>query len=121
MTWRSGGLRPRLDPVAYVFVTAAQVPPGLEPFAVIREAEGLTLVAAATAAATAGLSAGWLAARITLEVNSSLSDVGMTAWFSGRLADAGISCNVIAAIHHDHLFVPHERGAEALRVLLAPP
>ena len=39
MTWRSGGLMPRLDPVAYVFVTAPQVPPGLEPFAVIREAE----------------------------------------------------------------------------------
>ena len=121
MNWRNGGLRPRLDPVAYVFVTASQVPPGLEPFAVIREDEGLTLVVAATAATTSGLPAGWLAARITLEIDSTLSDVGLTAWFSGRLADAGISCNVIAAFNHDHLFVPHERGAEALRLLQARP
>jgi hypothetical protein len=38
---------------------------------------------------------------------------------SAKLAGAGISCNVIAASAHDHLFVPYERGAEALELLRA--
>ena len=34
------------------------------------------------------------------------------------LADAGISCNVIAGLAHDHLFVGWEQGEQA-RALLA--
>jgi uncharacterized protein len=121
LTWLPTGLRPRLDPAGYVFVTAPVVPPGLEPFAAIREDEGVTLVVSATQAAAAGLAGGWLAARITLQIDSALSDVGLTAYVSARLADAGISCNVIAAVHHDHLFVPYDQGSEALRLLAASP
>ncbi|HEY2126699.1 MAG TPA: hypothetical protein VGH77_05895, partial [Streptosporangiaceae bacterium] len=36
-----------------------------------------------------------------------------------ELARAGLSCNVIAGYHHDHLFVPHDRSAEAVTVLEA--
>jgi hypothetical protein len=35
--------------------------------------------------------------------------VGLTA----ALADRGISCNVIAGVYHDHLFVPDDRAEEA--------
>jgi hypothetical protein len=35
------------------------------------------------------------------------------------LADAGISCNVIAGLAHDHLFVDWDQGARALALLRA--
>ena len=31
---------------------------------------------------------------------------------------SGISCNVIAGFHHDHIFVPIEKAEEALQCLL---
>jgi hypothetical protein len=50
-------------------------------------------------------------------VHSALDAVGLTAAVSTALADAGLSCNVIAGYHHDHLLVPADRVAEALAVL----
>ena len=57
---------------------------------------------------------------ITLTVHSSLEAVGLTAAFATALTKAGISANVVAAFHHDHIFVPErdaERALEALRAL----
>ena len=50
---------------------------------------------------------------------SSLAGVGLTAAVSGALAEAGIPCNMIAALRHDHLFVPEEMGDRAMQVLKA--
>jgi hypothetical protein len=36
---------------------------------------------------------------------------------STALSDAGISCNVLAGYHHDHLLVPSDRADEAIAVL----
>ena len=58
-----------------------------------------------------------IAARITLRVGSALTDVGLTALFSHTLADAGISCNVIAGPAHDHLLVDWDQGPRALTLL----
>jgi hypothetical protein len=44
---------------------------------------------------------------------------GLAAAVSGALAAAGIACNVVAAVHHDHLFVPQDRAAEAMEILRA--
>jgi uncharacterized protein len=33
------------------------------------------------------------------------------------LGDAGISCNVVAAAFHDHIFVPIEKADLAMKVL----
>ena len=56
---------------------------------------------------------------ILVHPRSSLGAVGLTAAFSVALADAGISCNVIAGYYHDHLLVPHDRADEAVAVLRA--
>ena len=59
------------------------------------------------------------AAWITLEVHSSLAAVGLTAAFAGALAQANISCNVIAGYYHDHLFVARDDAERALSTLRA--
>jgi len=81
-------------------------------FAVIWEDEGIYCIVPTTTKDKASLFG-----KITLEVHSALEGVGLTAAVSTALADAGIACNVIAAFHHDHLFVPWERREEALGVL----
>ena len=55
--------------------------------------------------------------QITLGVFSALDGVGLTAAVSGALASLGIPCNVVAAYHHDHVFVPEARIDEALTAL----
>jgi hypothetical protein len=110
-------LQPALFPDPYVFVTATGVPSGATPFAVIAEDEGLTLVLTRDQADRYGLPYGYVAARITLTIGSDLAAVGLTAEVSRVLAGARISCNVIAGLHHDHLFVDAARGAEALDLL----
>jgi uncharacterized protein len=111
------GIEPRLYAEPYVFVSVPEPPPGLEPFAVIREDEGVTLVMRRDDADRAGLGYGYVAARITLAINSALDAVGLTAVVSRTLADAGISCNIIAGAAHDHLFVDWRRGPEAAALL----
>jgi hypothetical protein len=56
--------------------------------------------------------------RIALGVQSSLEAVGLTAAVAGALARQGISANMVAAFHHDHVFVPADRAEEALACLL---
>lgn len=113
-------MRPELHPGRYVFTTVAGEPPaGLRPVATVAEAEGLTLVLAKGEADAAGLGYEYEAAWITLRVHSALDAVGLTAAIAGALAEAGLSCNVVAGFHHDHLFVPYERAAEAMAVLEA--
>jgi uncharacterized protein len=109
-------IRPELSAEPYVFA-AGPPPPGVSPFAVIREDEGVTLILTRADADRAGLAYEYVAARITLRVSSALTDVGLTALFSRTLAVAGISCNVIAGLAHDHLFVDWDQAARALALL----
>ncbi len=88
------------------------------PFATVAEAEGQTVVADLVAMRAAGLtSQPW--ARISLTVHSDLEAVGLTAVFAGALGAEGISCNVIAGFHHDHLFVQWDRREDAMAALRA--
>jgi uncharacterized protein len=114
-------LSPELFDEPYVFVTVAGgAPPEVAMFAAILEDEGLTLVLTKADADRAGLEYSYTAARITLRVNSTLDEVGLTATVSRVLADAGISCNVIAGAAHDHLFVDWPNGHRALDLLRQP-
>lgn len=109
-------LSPRLNPGRFVFCsvpqpTVVQVAAALGSF---REAEGTTPILAREEAERLGLTYDYLAAWITLEVHSSLAAVGLTAAFAKALAGEGISCNVIAGFHHDHLFVAEADAERAL-------
>ncbi|MFI2780950.1 ACT domain-containing protein [Streptomyces sp. ALB3] len=115
------GMRPELRPGRYVYTTLAgrETPTGVTPVVTVSEPEGLTLVVPEPQAVASGLTYHFVAGWITLRVHSALEAVGLTAAVSLALTDAGISCNVVAGFHHDHLFVPYARAVEAVRVLEA--
>ncbi|MCX4749436.1 ACT domain-containing protein [Kitasatospora sp. NBC_01287] len=108
-------LRPVLNPGRFVFCTfTGRVPAGLRPVVTVAEAEGVTAVVEQEEADGLGLAYDYVAAWITLRTHSALSAVGLTAAVAGRLTEHGISCNVVAGFHHDHLFVPAARAEQAL-------
>ncbi|MCX2968502.1 ACT domain-containing protein [Streptomyces sp. TRM70308] len=112
------GMRPDLRPGPYVFSTVpGPVPDGVRPVVTVAEDEALTVVVPRAEADAAGLSYDYVAGWITLRVHSALAAVGLTAAVATALADAGISCNVVAGYHHDHLFVPYEVASVAVAVL----
>jgi uncharacterized protein len=82
-----------------------------------KEEEGITIVIEKKVADEMNLSYSFVSSWITLTVHSSLEAVGLTAAFSSALADAGISCNVIAAYNHDHIFVPVKEKLRAMEIL----
>lgn len=85
--------------------------------ATVHEDEGVTHVVPRVVADAHGWTYGFVAGWITLRVHSSLAAVGLTAAVSRVLAAAGISCNVLAGYHHDHLLVPANRVDEAVGLL----
>jgi hypothetical protein len=87
--------------------------------ATVNEGELTTVILPIEAAERAGHNVIVRLAWLTLTVRSSLEAVGLTAAVSERLTDVGISCNVLAGYHHDHLLVPVERVDEAIVVLTA--
>lgn len=110
-------LHPELRSGSFVFVSVPRVPEGVDPVASVREDEGMSLVLAQSDADRLGLAYDYVAAMITLRVHSSLAAVGLTAAVAGALADAGVSCNVVAGYHHDHLFVPSDVALMAVELL----
>ncbi len=113
-------MSPTLEEGRFVFVTldeGAAGDPGVR--ATVLEPEGLSAVICQEAADRLGLEYDFVAAWITLRIESSLSAIGLTAAVSNCLTAAGISCNMIAGLHHDHLLVPVESAAEAIDALEA--
>ena len=100
-----------------ITVTAGALALAGAALAAFREDEGLSLILPEEAAAAAGLPTDPALRWIVLTVNSSLTGVGLTEAVSAALARYAIPCNVVAALHHDHLFVPAERAEDALGVL----
>lgn len=112
-----------MDPVVndgtYVYASVVDVPDGLECIATFRETEGLSVIVEKSDAVRFDLPILFEARWITLRVNSSLDAVGLTAAVSLALTVARISCNIVAAAHHDHLFVPVDDAPGALAALQA--
>jgi uncharacterized protein len=103
----------------YVFCTLSSLT-GINPdemLMLFKEQEGYTIITSREMATTLQLPYSFVAAWITLTVHSSLEAVGLTAAFSAALAKEGISCNVVAAYYHDHIFVDKKDAAKAMAVL----
>lgn len=113
-------MRPALREGDYVFCCVA--PEEAEAYVasalcLFREEEGVTLILDRAHAERAGLAYGPVMRCITLTVHSALEAVGLTAAVSAALTRHGISANVVAAYHHDHIFVPAEDAERALLAL----
>lgn len=82
-----------------------------------KEAEGITVILPKQSADNLKLPYSFTAAWITLTVHSALQAIGFTAAFSKALSDNGISCNVVSAFYHDHIFVDKKDISKAMKVL----
>ena len=116
-------LKPTLVPGEFVFITLPLAKYGdgaeLSPIAAFEENEGLTLILRKESADAADKHYAGAFRLITLQVHSSLAAVGLTAAVAEALSKRAISTNVVAAFHHDHLFVPSSRAKDAIETLTA--
>lgn len=114
-------MKPKLLDQEYVFCTVKNGKYGdyaaACPLASYQESEGLTLLLEKHQAIQHNLTFEGVFKGITLTVHSSLDAVGLTAAVAGKLAEKGISANVIAAYYHDHIFVQTEKAASAMSAL----
>lgn len=114
-------MQPALNPGCYVYALNTNGNPidAASIVASIQEPEGQSVIVEESRAKALGLQSRLRCAWITLRVQSDLEAVGLTAAFATALAQAGISCNVVAGLHHDHIFVPQPLAAQAMTVLQA--
>ncbi|WP_299208032.1 ACT domain-containing protein [uncultured Tateyamaria sp.] len=113
------GMTPIIVPGDWVFCAVNgtdTIPP--DAFAVIQEAEGTTLILPEETAKAGGYQSSTVMQLITLQVNSDLEGVGLTAAVATALAKQYIPCNVVAGYHHDHIFVPKTQAGIAYATLL---
>lgn len=113
-------MKPELNEGEYVFCTvdSFERAAALNPLCVFQEQEAVTVIISKHKAEEAALSYSIPCAWITLTVHSSLEAVGLTAAVSKALTAANISCNVVAAYYHDHIFAPVRDAKHAMDVLL---
>lgn len=107
------------DEVAYGFATviedvAISAQDGLATF---KEKEGLAIIDTVGSLKSKDLKYDGPFAKLTVDAHTSLDMVGLTAAISTKLANNGISANVVAAYYHDHIFVQYEHRHEALKLL----
>lgn len=82
-----------------------------------KENEAVTIILKKETADSLKLDYAIVMSWITLSVHSSLEAVGLTAAFSKALSDSNISCNVVAAFYHDHIFVNKKDVKKAIAIL----
>ncbi|MFC1774856.1 ACT domain-containing protein [Nanoarchaeota archaeon] len=113
-------MKPEMKEGTYVFCTLSEdefTELHELPELVFQEDEGITIILKKRNADKLNLEyeAEW--SKITLTVHSDLEAVGFLAAISNKLAEEGISVNVISAYYHDHLFVPRDTAGQAMLVL----
>lgn len=114
-------MEPVLNTGAFVFCQIpinATIPDIADVLFFFREREATTLVLEKTIADNWQLEYSQIFSWITLNIHSSLEAVGLTAAFSEALTKENISCNVVAAYFHDHIFVPKIEEQKAMNALL---
>lgn len=113
-------MKPQLHTGEYVYCTIDSKTQALQldPLCMFAEEERVTLILPKAKADALKLSYPTTFAWITLTVHSSLEAVGLTSAVAQALTAANISCNVVAAYYHDHLFIPLKDADKAMQVLL---
>ena len=113
------GMKPELNQSEYVYCLAdsKELAAALDPLCYFLENEGMTVILPKEKADAMSIPYTMTFAWITLTVHSSLETVGLTAAVSKVLTEANISCNVVAAFYHDHIFVPVKDAERAMNVL----
>jgi hypothetical protein len=114
-------MSPKLNEGDYVFCTVSTLD-NIDPKEIVslfKENEGWTVILNKVLANKLDLSYSYIAAWITLTIHSSLEAVGLTAAFATALGKEGISCNVVAAYYHDHIFVAKRDAERAIYTLKA--
>lgn len=112
-------MTPVLNAGDYVFCTITDIS-AINPADIIcffREQEAIAIIIPREVADRLQLPYSFVAAWITLTVHSSLEAVGLTAAFASALSAQHISCNVVAAYYHDHIFVARKDADKAMLVL----
>ncbi len=110
-------MKPFLNEGEHVFCTTTNKINIDDAIMFFTEKEGTTIILSKEKADALHLPYSFVAAWITLTVHSALEAVGLTAAFSTALAKENISCNVIAAFYHDHIFVDKKDAKRAMAVL----
>ena len=112
-------MNPELNKGEFVFckLDSEETLHKVKPVCLFREQEGMTVILPKTIAEELKLSYAFVYSWITLSIRSSLDAVGFTARVSQALAEVGISCNIIAAYYHDHLFIPIDKTDQVLKIL----
>jgi hypothetical protein len=112
-------LNVRRRPGSWCLVSGANVPASATVVATIVEDEGTTTVLSVSDAERLGVRPEFVAAWLTVEVQSALDTVGLTAAVATALAAENIPCNVLAGYHHDHLLVPVDQAERSIGILNA--
>ncbi len=110
-------MKPLLNIGEFVFCVATNKINFEEIIMSFKETEGTTIIVKKELADSLHLSYSFVASWITLTVHSSLEAVGLTAAFSTALTKENISCNVVAAFYHDHIFVDKKDAEKAMGIL----
>ena len=107
------------DDVSYGFVSVENTQFKFEEgmLGTFQEKEGVTIIATNEYLAKNGLQSEALFAKLTVDVETSLQMVGLTAVLSTTLAKNGISANVVAGYFHDYIFVQYDLRQKALETL----
>ncbi|MCW1962616.1 ACT domain-containing protein [Chryseobacterium viscerum] len=115
-------MEPVLNTGEYVFGAVenlSEIPDIEKVLFFFREAEAVTIVLRREVADEWSITYSYIASWITLNIHSSLEAVGLTAAFANALKHENISCNVVAAYFHDHIFIAKEDAEKAMKTLNA--
>jgi len=113
-------MEPVLNDGEYVFCTVENLGgiPDIEKILFFfRETEAVTIVLEKIIADKWSLEYSYISSWITLNIHSSLEAVGLTAAFANALKKENISCNVVAAYFHDHIFISKKDAEKAIEAL----
>jgi uncharacterized protein len=112
-------MQPKLNAGEFIFCTIQNIElvDAAKIISFFKEEEGYTIIIKKDLADELQFSYTAIFSWISLTVHSSLEAVGLTAAISSALSKNGISCNIVAAYFHDHIFVPTKDAQKAMEAL----